>query len=125
MLIIFFVFFSSILNAQDNGAPFEKWINSKAIKVACTGEINDHFIFSINLKDLNQAHEFLVMTGLYPETCVLMRNKVKKILKTNKLVLVSGFAGTFDDSGKVLVHQWKLVRGKNSCFSYWTNDCQK
>ena len=125
MLILILSFFSFFAKAEVRTPPFEKWIDSKQIKVSCTGKINDTFIFSINLKDQNQAHEFMVMSGLEPELCVLLRNKVKRVLKTNKFVLVSGYSGSNGVDENVLVHQWKLVRGKHTCVSYLENDCLK
>jgi hypothetical protein len=63
------------------------------------------------------------MRGLDAESCLNMRDKVKKIQSTNNKILLSGFSGTYDESKKVLIHQWKLVKGKNACVSFWDNDC--
>ena len=123
MLNLLFIFVSFIANSTEVTPPFEKWIDSKNIKISCIGDINDHLIFSIKAFDLNQVHQFLVMRGLDAQSCLNMRDKVKKIQSINNKILLSGFAGTYDESGKVLIHQWKLVKGKNACVSFWDNDC--
>ena len=125
MLTIFLTFFLTISNATERTSPFEKYVDSKTVKVTCTGKINDVFIFSIYLISENQAHEFLVMKGLDPESCTILRSKVKRILKDNKRVMISGFGGSYGDNGKTIVHQWKLVRGKGSCVSWFADDCKK
>jgi hypothetical protein len=124
MLTIFLTLFISISHAAERTSPFEKGVKSKNVKVTCTGEINDVFIFSIYLIESNQAHEFLVMKGLDPETCTTLRGKVKRILKINKRVIVSGFEGSYNEKDKTIVHQWKLVKGKNSCVSWFEGDCK-
>lgn len=125
MLTIFLTLLVSSSYGLERTPPFEKEVNSKSVKATCTGEIKDTFIFSINLVDSNQAHEFLVMKGLDPETCTLLRGKVKRILENNKSVIVSGFAGSHDEKYKGIVHQWKLIKGKRSCVSWFEEDCKK
>lgn len=112
------------VNAQEKFPAYEKRVESKRVKVICVGDVRDHLILSIKIKEKNLTHEFLIMKGLDFETCVMMRNKVKDILKSNREVYLVGFEGLYYKDEMRVVYDWKLIRSKKQCVSYMVNYCQ-
>lgn len=124
-MLIFFLMLMTIRSyANVDPTLFERMVESKNIKTTCVGDVKDHLIFSIDFKEFNISHKFLIMRGLDYETCIDLRARVKKVLKKNKKILLAGYSGSNGNKPNELVYEWRFIKGKNSCVSYAMNFCQ-
>ena len=111
---------------QDMHPRFEKEILSKNLTVECEIEEGDERgFFGITLKEEKIVHSFIVMTGVYYDTCKTLEKNIRKLkAKNSKLILVGTESQTSNKSSEV-IWRWRSLRSINDkdCLSYFANDC--
>lgn len=121
--VIFILVYTSAIFAQE----FNQTVLSGHINAECDAQKGDERgPFGIVYKQNDITHDFLVMTGVYYDTCKELERKINFLKKQNSYLVIKG-------TGKNLyalnnyVWRWLSVEttdGKQ-CVSYFVSDCKK
>jgi hypothetical protein len=129
ILIIFFSSTAIYAKPAHNNETFqfERIVLSKNLVAECDAQKGDERgPFGITYKDGKITHTFLVMTGVYYDTCKSLEKKINRLkAKQPKLILI----GTKDhpQEGKSeIIWRWGAVRSLSGkiCISYFNHDCE-
>ena len=124
MKILFFLILS--MNFNDAHAErFFKFVSTSNMVAECDASPEDERgPFGIVLKEKNKTHDFLVMTGVYYDTCKDLEKRVNDLRKNHKHLLLIGTEGYIHDPTS-RVWRWRSVRSPrgDECISYFYNDC--
>lgn len=106
---------------------FEKLVLSKDLIAECDAQKGDERgPFGITYKEGKTTHLFLVLTGVYYETCKDLEKKINHLKrKHSKLILLGSEDSPSTDPNEIL-WRWRSVRAANGkeCVSYFLNDCE-
>jgi len=115
-----------ILASQTSRAEmFYKFVPSAELRPECATEPEDERgPFGIDYKDRVKEHVFLVMTGVYYDTCVALEKRINYLRKKHKHLLLIGTEGYIDSPSK-RVWRWRSLRSVDGseCVSYFDQDC--
>jgi hypothetical protein len=105
---------------------FIRQVESGLITAECDAKKGDERgPFGITYREGNTKHDFLVMTGVYYETCKDLESRINLLKRRNShLVLRGSGKGLFAPNN--YVWRWHSIRSisKKVCVSYFSNDCE-
>jgi hypothetical protein len=112
---------------SDETPRFERVVLSKNLIAECDALKGDERgPFGITYKDGKITHTFLVMTGVYYDTCKSLEKKVNRLKrKQSKIILIGTKDYPQEEKGEV-IWRWRAVRSLSGkvCISYFGNDCE-
>ncbi len=123
-----------LVSSEMYGAPmysdeiprFEKVVLSKNLIAECDAQKGDERgPFGIEYKDGKITHTFLVMTGVYYDTCMGLERKVNKLKRQNSKIILIGTEESPSKEPNEIIWRWRAVRSLSGkvCISYFANDC--
>lgn len=131
IIILTWTYFSANCYAtpmySDMVPRFEKKVLSKDLIAKCDAQKGDERgPFGVIYKEGKITQLFLVMTGVYYDTCKNLERTINRLKRQHsKLILI----GTEDSPSKEpneIIWRWRAIRsisGKE-CVSYFGNDCE-
>ncbi|GEM_PF-5013165 len=121
LTIIFFIF-PYIAKPKD----FNRKVPSHQITAECDAQEGDERgPFGIIYKEGKTTHDFLVMTGVYYETCKDLEKRIHLLKKRNSYLVLQGSESAPMKSNNY-IWRWKSIQtisGKE-CISYFVSDCE-
>lgn len=112
---------------DSNFKGFDKIISSKELKVECAAKKGfERGAFGVDYSEKNLKNVFIVLTGVYFDTCWELYRKIIKLKKTNNKIRLIGTEGRVLDAPNEMVWRFRSVSSPNgaTCISYFENDCQ-
>lgn len=106
---------------------FDKIILSKDLKVECAAKKGfERGAFGLDYNEAKIKHVFLVLTGVYYDTCWELYRKIVKLKKHNPKIRLIGTEGQNVDSPNEKVWRFRSVSAPNGepCISYFESDCK-
>ena len=133
---LFHILISFLISSKVNAAPmysdefprFDREVLSKNLTAKCDAQKGDERgPFGIEYKDGKTTHTFLVMTGVYYDTCKGLERKINKLKRQNSKVILIGTEANPAKEPNEIIWRWRAVRSLsgNVCISYFANDCFK
>ena len=110
-----------------NAERFYKFVKSSKLTVECDASPRDERgPFGMSLTEKGKTHHFLVMTGVYYDTCMDLEIRINKLRKKYSHLLLLGTEGHVE-SPTSRVWRWRSVRTPRGeeCISYFYHDCQE
>lgn len=126
------IFFFSICNAIASDRIYEQidLVDSKDFIAECDAKKGDERApFGLVYKDNknNKKIEYLVMTGVYYDTCKDLEKEINWLRRKFKNLYIYGTEGRIDpdNSKNGLIFRFRAVFSpdKKYCYSYFLNDC--
>lgn len=131
-LLVILIFISSEIYGapmySDEIPRFEKVVLSKNLIAECDAHKEDERgPFGIEYKDGKITHTFLVMTGVYYDTCKDLERKVNKLKRQNSKIILVGTEESPSKEPNEIIWRWRAIRSLSGkvCISYFANDCFK
>lgn len=113
-------------NSNDSSTRFERIVLSKNVIANCGAENGDERgVFSIDYKDGPMTHQFLVMTGVYYDTCKGLEKKINRLKRKESKIILTGTIAHVQGEKNEVIWRWEAVKSlsNNVCISYFANDC--
>lgn len=129
---LFILFFASNIiyvgSAHTNEMfRFERVILSKNVIAECDAQKGDERgPFGITYKDGKTTHTFLVMTGVYYDTCKRLEKKINRLKAQHTKIILVGTKDHPQEEKDEIIWRWasaKSISGK-VCISYFNHDCE-
>ncbi len=120
-LILILVFSIAIARAE----RFYKFVPSSKMIAECDASAwDERGPFGIVLVEKNKTHDFLVMTGVYYDTCKDLEKRINVLRRKHNHLLLIGTEGHIH-SPTNRVWRWRSVRSPrgDECISYFHHDC--
>lgn len=129
ILIIFFASSTIYATPAHNNEPFqfERIVLSKNVVAECDAQKGDERgPFGITYKDGRITHTFLVMTGVYYDTCKSLEKKINRLKAKQTKIILSGTNDHPKDEKNEIIWRWGSVKSLsgNVCISYFNHDCE-
>lgn len=106
---------------------FEKVVLSKNIVAECDAQKGDERgPFGITYKDGKVTHTFLVMTGVYYDTCKNLEKKINILKNKEVKIILTGTKDHPQNEKSEVVWRWGAVKSLSgkACISYFNHDCE-
>ena len=105
---------------------FEKVVLSKHITAECDAQKGDERgPFGVTYKVGKITNLFLVLTGVYYDTCKSLERKITLLKRNHSKLILLGTEDNPSDEPNKIIWRWRSIRsisGKE-CVSYFSNDC--
>lgn len=121
-----YTYASSVQN--DSNLRFERIILSKNIIAECDARKGDERgPFGITYKDGQITHTFLIMTGVYYDTCKKLEKEINRLKRKESKILLTGTVAHSQAEKNEVIWRWESIKSLSGkiCISYFTNDCEK
>lgn len=106
---------------------FEKIVLSKNLIAECDAQKGDERgPFGLTYKEGKITNLFLVLTGVYYDTCKGLERKINQLKRKHSKLIVLGTEDSPSTEPNEIIWRWRSLRsisGKE-CISYFSNDCK-
>ncbi len=128
--LILTLFSSQITFGFDvNQYKFNKIVATKLLEARCIiSKGNEVGIFAILYREGAVLHDFLVLTGVYYESCKNFERDVTHLIKSNSVLKLIGSQNYPPHrDAKNPVWRWHSIRtiSRKKCLSYFPDDCKE
>jgi len=111
---------------SDEVPRFEKIVLSKNVLAECDAEKSDERgPFGVTYKDGTITHTFIVMTGVYYDTCKSLEKKINSLKRKESKIIIIGTEKNPQKDSQEIIWRWRAVKSLSGkeCISYFENDC--
>ena len=129
LLIIFPVSntaYASPINSNEK-FQFERVVLSQNVVAECDAQKgNERGPFGITYIDGKTIHTFLVMTGVYYDTCKSLEKKINRLKAKQQKIILTGTNDHPQEEKGEIVWRWGAVKSLSdkTCISYFNHDCE-
>ena len=130
IILPWFYFFSFCYAAPAylaDSPRFEKIDLSKNLLGECDAQKGDERgPFGVTYKEGKTTNLFLVLTGVYYDTCKELERKINRLKRKHSKLILLGTEDSPSTEANEIIWRWRSVRsisGKE-CISYFRNDCE-
>lgn len=129
ILIVFFTSFRVYAASAhiNNKFQFERIVLSKNVIAECDAQKGDERgLFGITYKDGKVTHTFLIMTGVYYDTCKSLEKRINALKAKESKIIVIGTNDHPDEEKSEIIWRWAAVKSLSGkiCISYFNHDCE-